>query len=352
MTGSRPSMIATVVASLFLAGCSTATSGPTTTSSEARSTVSAPSPAEPGSTAPSTAATTDGSPATSAPPVATPSVATTVVSLAPGVSDEASGIAEARGTPGAYFLVDDATGTDSVVAVGADGALIARIGVEGMSADNAEAMASGTCGQLSPPGLGSSDSCLYVGDIGDNAERRDDIAIVRLAEPDLTDIPVEPIAADEWRYTYPDGPHNAEAMLLEPDGSLLVVTKPTGGQSHRMYRAAPGGGDLVFVREFRPPAAERPLRTLVTGNVVTDLAATPGRVLLLTYDEVQEFSAPTPDADLASFPDWPHRRLPMPWLNQAEAVTGAADGCGYAVASEAGPGGGTGSLAMMTCAPG
>lgn len=354
MTFSRYLVAATAAVSVLLAGCTTGTTSAVTGTPSA----AASSPAVPvdtagqGSTGLATPApTTTATGSTKATPVAL-DVTTTVVPLAAGVADEVSGMAAATGAPGVYFLVDDATGTDTVVAVAADGALLARVGVAGMSADNAEAMASGTCGPLPlPAGTLDAQTCLYVGDIGDNAAQRADIAVFRFAEPDLADVPDEPVAADEWRYTYPDGPNNAEAMLLASDGSLLVVTKPAaaGNLPHRIYRGAPGGGELVLVREFRPPDAERPLRTLLTGNVITDLAATPGRVLLLTYDEVREYAAPTPDADVASFPDWPQRRLPMPWLTQAEAVTGAADGCGYAVTSEAGPGGGTGSLAVMNC---
>ena len=82
-------------------------------------------------------------------------------------------------------------------------------------------------------------------------------------------------------------------MLVDPDGSLLIITKPKNGAPHRMYRGDPGGGELTFVREFRIPGSERPMRTILTGNVATDLAATPGRVLLLTYDDVHEYTAPT-----------------------------------------------------------
>ena len=277
-----------------------------------------------------------------------------VAHLAKGVSDEASGVAVSSRTPNAFFLVDDATGTGDIVAVDAKGTLLTRMPVSGMSAANAEALSSGPCGTTPLPGAPASD-CLYVGDIGDNNSRRDDIAVYRLAEPDIRGASGsgadDPLPADEWHYTYPDGPHNAEGMIIDTDGSVLVVTKPgrAGSPPHRMYRGAPGGGELVLVREFRPPDAQRPLRTMFTGNVVTDLATAPGRVLLLTYDEVQEYKAPKADAPLSSFPDWPHRRLPLGGLPQAEGVASAADGCGYVVASEGGPGGGNGSLAVVTC---
>lgn len=272
------------------------------------------------------------------------------VQLGAGVADEASGIATASATPGVYFLVGDESGTDTIVAVNATGKVIADIAVDGMSAGNAEALTSGACGNTPLPGP-AAEICFYVGDIGDNAAQRDSITVYRLAEPALDPPPADPVPADAWDYRYPDGPHNAESMLVDQDGSLVVVTKPEqkGSLPHRMYTGSPGGGELTFVREFRPPDAERPLRTLFTGNVATDLASDPGRVLLLSYDEVQQYTAPDPAAPLTDFPDWPHRRLPLGAQPQAEGITGTADGCGYAVASEAGPGGRNGSLTVVSC---
>ena len=368
------SLITLLAAGLVLAGCSTAGAADPTASSPAADSTAADSTAadstapdsaaagpdsastgEPtgsaATTAPTEAPTGSAGIAGTAPGPAAPTLTPTVVALAPGVSDEASGIATSTGTPGAYFLIDDGTGTDSVAAVGSDGALLARIAVDGMSAGNAEALGYGSCGPSPLPNGTTADTCLYVGDIGDNAESRSDIAVYRFAEPDLSSPPADPVPADEWRYSYPDGPHNAEGMLVDTDGSLLIVTKPPaqGGLPHRMYRAEPGGGMLTFLREFSVPPATRPFKTLFTGNVVTDLATAPGGVLLLTYDDIQEYMAPDPAAPLSSFPDWPHRPLPVPGLPQAEGITAMTGGCGYAVASEAGPGGKAGSLGLVSC---
>jgi hypothetical protein len=311
-------------------------------------------PASPGPTAqPASSAALPGSGRTR-PTSTAPTVALRTVELAPGVNDEASGIALSTTAPGLLFLIDDGTGTTGVAVVDEQGTLITRVELTGMSADNAEALTAGPCGAAIPrPDGGTDGTCLYVGDIGDNAERRPDIAVYRAAEPDLSIItpgagPIT-VSTDEWRYTYPDRPQNAESMMVAPDGSVIVVTKPRNGAPHRMYRGEPGGGTLSFVREFALPGSPRPMRTILTGNVATDLAATPGRVLLLTYDDVHEYTAPDPAADPTTFPDWPTRSLPFPPLAQAEGIAGAPDGCGYVVASEAGPGGNTGSLGIATC---
>jgi len=340
--GARTLVIgALICVGVLLVGCTSATPGPMPVPAGSATTEAAPATAS--SPAPPPTGSRPAPPSTALPP------SEQVVPLAAGTSDEASGIAASTKTRGDYFLVDDGTGTDNIVAVGSDGAVIGRVTIDGMAADNAEALAAGSCGTSPAPGDPTARTCLYIGDIGDNKARRHDIAIFRIAEPDVDS--AAPVPADEWRYTYPQGAQNAESLMVEPDGSLIIVTKPDPGSGlpHRMYRGEPGGGELSLVREFRPPAAQIPLRTLFTGNVVTDLAVAPGRVLLLTYDELQEYSAPDPGADLTGFPDWPHHRLPMPALPQAEGVTPAVDGCGYVVASEAGPGGSHGWLGLVGC---
>ena len=72
--------------------------------------------------------------------------------------------------------------------------------------------------------------------------------------------------ADAWSYTYPDGPQNAEALLVDAVGTPLVITKPDRVNGavgpHRIYRAPAGGGTLEFVREFRPPDPPIALQSL------------------------------------------------------------------------------------------
>lgn len=276
--------------------------------------------------------------------------------FAPGVANEASGVAAATGDPNAFFVVDDATGIDGVVAVDGNGMLLARISVDGMSAGNAEALAAGPCGSTPIADSGEPPAgdarCLYAGDIGDQVGR-DHITIYRFAEPGLSPPPDGPVPADAWQYTYPDQPQDAESLLVDTDGSVLIITKPAHEQgpvaAHRVYRAQPGGGELEPVGEFSPPEPPSALQSLFTGNVVTDAAATPGRVLLLTYDQVIEYVAPDPAAPLATFFTWPQHNVPKPEQIQSEGIAPTADGCGYAIVSEGGPGGGAGSIAVVPC---
>jgi hypothetical protein len=74
-------------------------------------------------------------------------------------------------------------------------------------------------------GIGLLDGFLYLADIGDNDQRRTEIAVYRFAEP-------EPggsngvAQVETIRLRYPDGPHDAEAFLVDPaSGQLVIVDK-------------------------------------------------------------------------------------------------------------------------------
>ena len=79
------------------------------------------------------------------------------------------------------------------------------------------------------PGPKPGTDYLYLGDIGDNNEERHNIRVVRFEEPQLTEAHGGQIAvqeAEEFRLVYPDGPHNAETLIVDPvTGDIFVVTK-------------------------------------------------------------------------------------------------------------------------------
>ncbi|MGI8595598.1 MAG: PE family protein, partial [Solirubrobacteraceae bacterium] len=71
---------------------------------------------------------------------------------------------------------------------------------------------------------------LYVGDIGDNAGQRPEIVVYRVAEPPIDQGGGPTTPATPLRLRYPDGPHDAEALLVDPSrGDLVVVTKELDG---------------------------------------------------------------------------------------------------------------------------
>jgi hypothetical protein len=66
-----------------------------------------------------------------------------------------------------------------------------------------------------------------VADIGDNDAERKQITVYRIAEP--AEASGSAKIADVFHATYPDGSHDAEALLVTPEGRLLIVTKGESG---------------------------------------------------------------------------------------------------------------------------
>ena len=255
--------------------------------------------------------------------------------IAGNAAPEASGLAPSSTDPDLFFTVDDGSKTSRIVAIHLDGTVAGTIGVDGMSAANAEAIAPGVCA------AGAQDRCLYIGDIGGDPGRST-VTIYQISEPHPMALPTSTRSV-AWKYTYPDGKYNAEALLITDDGSIVVVTKPAEGVApHRVYVGAPGGGQLTLGTTFTPPKPLHPAQSLLVGNVVTDASRLADRVLMLTYDQAIEYLAPTAGADPAGFPGWAYRQLEIPAQWQSEGVTYRAgaglDACGYVVVSEEGAG--------------
>ena len=262
--------------------------------------------------------------------------------LADDVVEQVSGMAASHRTPGLFYAVSDVPGTGSVAVIEEDGTLVAHIDVEGMSARDAESLAVGPCSEGSP------DSCLYIGDIGNHVGLQD-LFVYRLVEPDLTDPPAS-LPAERLRYTYPGEPTDAEALIVDAAGHPLIISKARFNSENgetaptRLYRGDREGGQLAELGQISLPAPESGLFAAMVGHVVTGADAMDARVILRTYDEVYEYLAPEPDADVGTFPDWPMRRVPAPFQVQSETVAYRVDGCGYITTSEL-----TGSVDAVTC---
>jgi hypothetical protein len=254
---------------------------------------------------------------------------------------EASGLGASRRIPGVLYILDDGPGTSEIWVVRPGSAPLGAMQIAGLRGRDTESLTVAACGS------DSEQWCVYVGDIGDNPRVRETVQVWRLPEPDLSaGIPEQPFAADAITLRYPDGPHDAEALLVDGAGVPHLVTKDAGvgadgrpGLGAARLYAAPGFADGVMsdLGAVPLPAPAEPLAAAFVGVVVTGGDALPGRVLLRTYDHIVELTAPSADAPLADMAAWPARELPSPREPQGEAVAYAADGCGlYTVGEQVG----------------
>jgi hypothetical protein len=185
-------------------------------------------------------------------------------------ANELSGMVRSRSQADLLWSHDDSGAGPLLYGLRSDGRVAARPTVTGAQAVDWEDIAAGPGRDDAP--------LLYVADIGDNAAQRTSIDVYRVAEPRVADAATAP--AERLRLHYPDGPHDAEALLVDPlRGDLVVVTKLLG--SARAYRASarlPAGSDTTL----RPGRGVAGVSFVTGGDVSAD-----GRVVALRgYDRV------------------------------------------------------------------
>lgn len=177
--------------------------------------------------------------------------------------------------------------------------------------------------------LSSHDGSLWLADIGDNDRRRDAVALTRMD-------PAQGGAGELHRLTYPDGAHDAEALLIGGDGRPVVVTKDglgTGGVYTTDTRvsdlASPGPTPLRRVADFAPAATTSPGgpplldgSRLVTGGAVSS----DGTVAAVrTYTDL--YLWPVSDGDVAqALSTAPSSVTALPPQPQGEALAFTEDG--------------------------
>ena len=184
-------------------------------------------------------------------------------------ANELSGLVRSRSQADLLWSHDDSGAGPILFGLRTDGRVAARPTVTGAQAEDWEDIAAGPSADGEP--------LLYVGDIGDNSARRPAIDVYRVAEPRVGDAASAPAA--RLRLRYPDGAHDAEALLVDPlRGDLLIVTKVLGAA--RAYRASArlAAGSQTTLRAG-PDIA---LSLVTAGDVSAD-----GRVIVLRgYDRV------------------------------------------------------------------
>lgn len=201
------------------------------------------------------------------------------------VLSEASGLCASQLSPGIFFTHNDSGQSSDVYAFAEDGAWVATLTLSGALSEDWEDIGVG-------PGPESGKSYLYVADIGDNDRiRTTSIKIERALEPALS--PSErgralTLPFQSLYFSYPDQPHNAETLLVDPvSGDLYIATKGDADGSRVYVAHAPHSTTAITALEYvttlgfgRAPLIGSPLAT--GGSVAPDGSA----LLIRSYDGV------------------------------------------------------------------
>lgn len=201
--------------------------------------------------------------------------------------DESSGLAVSARHPGTLWTHNDGGDRAQVVALDRRGRSVATVTLAGVDPSDPEALAPG-------PGPGGRPA-LFLGDIGDNLLQRPDVSVFRFPEP--ARLGDQTVPATWFRFRYPDGPHDAEALLVDRTGRVWIATKGISGQG--LYRAP---RRLVPQDEGTNPLT----RVAAVPSLVTDGAFLPdGRLVLRTYASVYVYDRPGREVAHALLPPQP-----------------------------------------------
>lgn len=248
---------------------------------------------------------------------------------------EASGLAVSRANDDVLWAHNDSGDRPRVFAIDATGgSKIITFGIEEAEATDWEDMALGPAVDEAGEPVDQADA-LYLADIGDNDAVRPNVVLYRVSEPNLAiesySAPARLGPAESYRFRYPDGPRDAEALFIDrTDGSFYVIEKSLTGGPVGIFRGSLAGWDaapavpvtLERVGTFRPG---RSIAASVTG---ADMTPAGDAIAVRTYGGVHLFARPegTPVADaLAAEPC----RGPVPVEAQGEAVAVTPAGDAY-----------------------
>lgn len=143
---------------------------------------------------------------------------------------ELSGLVASRIHEGILYANNDSGDVPRFFALTLAGEDRGTFDVEGATARDWEEIAAGPCGD-------GAAGCLYLADLGDNDEVRDDLVLYRVREPERVGEGMQASApAEAFPFSYPDGPHDAEAFVVHP--ATGVVTIFTKGATSRIYELA------------------------------------------------------------------------------------------------------------------
>jgi len=242
---------------------------------------------------------------------------------------ELSGLAASTRYPDTLWAHNDSGHSTSVFAFDSKGTDLTRL-------DLPEAANS-----LDIEDMALTDGSIYLADIGDNQANRQQVQILRFDEPS----PSEPTGStvsdfDIVTLSYPDHPHDAEAFLVDTDGSLVIITKeadpddiarvepsqifvadtPVQWGSSQQLRHA-GSLDLSLAYQANPDARQSlftfgNLKRLVTG---ADLRHDGKVVAVRNYGNVWLFERPS-NASIADALQTTPCEAPVPSEAQGEAV--------------------------------
>ena len=237
--------------------------------------------------------------------------------------NEASGIAASRNHIGWFFVHNDSDNPAELFVIDSLGKYFGKIKLNGIQNRDWEDIAIG-------PGPDSLKSYIYIGDTGDNNERRKKYFIYRLEEPTIPDTFTHPfimtLEAERISFEYPfRQSNNCEALMIDPiTKDLILATKSEESSFYRIKYPY-----SLYVSNPAELIITMPIKKLTAGDISFDGAD----LIIKDYRQIYHWKRNTNitlDSMLRSAPNL----LPYLIEQQGEGLCWSAAGTSYYTISE------------------
>jgi hypothetical protein len=236
---------------------------------------------------------------------------------------ESSGLARALGRDDALWTHNDSGDSARLFLIGTDGRTLGTAAIEGLAPLDWEDLCS-----FQRRGK----NYLLVGDVGDNRQRRPQLELCLVEEPDVRHLPTPAV----WRLRpaaliplrLPDGAHDVEALAVDATSETVLLASKSLGGNAAFYQAP-----LCFTTPASPVTAHRIGAADIPFATGMDISPDGRRAMIVSYSGAYEFTRRQGEDWAAAFASSP-RVLRMPDRRQGEAICYGADGRSLYLTSE------------------
>lgn len=232
---------------------------------------------------------------------------------------EISGVAASRINPGILYIHNDSGNANQVYLTNGNGDNVGTLTLTPVGNRDWEDIA---VGQGPAPGK----NYVYIGDIGDNHSQYPSVLIYRFPEPDLTGktlpVTMNIDSLDIIELKYPDGPRNAETLMVDPLTKDIYIASKESNIS-KVYVAR-------YPQSTKVPTVMTPVVQLYMDKATAgDISPDDTEILLRNNGQIWYWKLPVGTSVSAGLLTAPQI---APYANnepQGEGICFAADGSGY-----------------------
>ena len=232
---------------------------------------------------------------------------------------EISGVAASRINPGMLYIHSDSGNANQVYLTNGNGDNVGTLTLTPVGNRDWEDIAVG-------PGPAPGKNYVYVGDIGDNHSQYPSALIYRFPEPDLTGkalpVTINIDSLDIIELKYPDGPRNAETLMVDPLTKDIFIASKESNIS-KIYVAP-------YPQSTKAPTVMTPVVQLYMDKATAgDISSDGTEMLLRNNGQIWYWKLPVGTSvsrGLLTAPQIAPYAINEP---QGEGICFAADGSGY-----------------------